>query len=79
MSNVSNDKTIYDGDEVYTRDDFNTKELMDFLDQFSVEQFEQLNNWFLEMPRFEQKINFVCSKCEVNQERVLQGVSDFFE
>ena len=50
-------ETIYDGDEVYTRDDFNTKELMDFLDQFSVEQFEQLNNWFLDMPRFEQKIN----------------------
>ena len=72
-------ETIYDGDEVFTRDDFNTKELMDFIDQFSVDQFEQLNEWFLDMPRFEQKINFVCSKCEVNQERVLQGVSDFFE
>tara|TARA_B100000470_G_scaffold204672_1_gene178866 strand:- start:578 stop:1282 length:705 start_codon:yes stop_codon:yes gene_type:complete len=72
-------ETIYDGDEVFTRDDFNEKELMNFLDQFSVDQFEQLNNWFLEMPRFEQKINFVCSKCEASQERLLQGVSDFFE
>ena len=71
-------ETIYDGDEVFTRDDFNTKELMDFIDQFSVEQFEELNKWFLEMPRYEQKINFVCTKCEANQERVLQGVSDFF-
>ena len=35
-------ETIYDGDEVFTRDDFNTKELMDFIDQFSVDQFEQL-------------------------------------
>jgi len=69
---------VYSGDEVFTRDDFTTKELKEFLDQFTSEQFELLNNYFMEMPRYCQTINWTCVGCGVDNQRELQGIADFF-
>lgn len=69
---------VYSGDEVFTRDDFNSKELKDFLDQFTSEQFEKLNNYFMAMPKYSQTINWTCIECGVDNERELQGIADFF-
>ena len=71
-------ETIYSGDEVFTKDDIDRKELEEFLDQFTSEQFEKVQNYFMNMPRFSKKVNFVCSKCEANNEKELLGVMDFF-
>ncbi len=69
---------IYNGDEVYTKDDIDRKELEEFLDQFTADQFEKVQNYFLNMPRFSKNVNFVCSKCETVNDNVLVGVMDFF-
>ncbi len=71
-------ETIYSGDEVFTRDDIDRKELEEFLDQFTTEQFEKVQNYFMNMPRYSKTVNFVCSKCEANNEKELIGVMDFF-
>jgi len=69
---------VYSGDEVFTRDDFNSKELKDFLDQFTSEQFEKLNNYFMAMPKYSQTIRWTCIDCGEDNERELQGIADFF-
>ena len=69
---------VYSGDEVFTRDDFTTKELKEFLDQFTSEQFEKLNNYFMAMPKYSQTISWTCIECGEDNERELQGIADFF-
>ncbi len=71
-------ESIYDGDEVHTREDFEQKELMEFMDSLSTDQFERVQGFFEDMPRLVNKISYECSECGKTQDRELQGISDFF-
>ncbi len=71
-------ESIYDGDEVHTREDFNKKELMNFMETLSTEQFERIQGFFENMPRLVNNISYDCNECEKHHERELEGVSDFF-
>ena len=71
-------ETVYSGDEVFTRDDMDRKDVEEFLDQFTTEQFQKVQNYFMNMPRYSKKVDFICSKCETNNEKELSGVMDFF-
>ena len=72
-------ETVWSGDELFTRDDFTIKELKDFLDQFTTEQFEKINDYFVNMPKYSQIVNWKCIECGVENDRELQGMNDFFE
>tara|TARA_R100001443_G_scaffold117385_1_gene141883 strand:- start:2889 stop:3596 length:708 start_codon:yes stop_codon:yes gene_type:complete len=71
-------ESIYDGDEVHTREDFDKKELMEFMESLSTEQFERIQAFFEDMPRLINKVSYECSECGKTQDRELQGISDFF-
>ena len=71
-------ESIYDGDEVHTREDFDKKELMEFMESLSTEQFERVQGFFEDMPRLVNKVSYECSECGKTQDRELQGISDFF-
>ncbi len=71
-------ETIYNGDEVFTRDDIDRKELEEFLDQFTADQFQKVQDYFMNTPRYSKNVNFVCSKCETVNDKELVGVMDFF-
>jgi hypothetical protein len=71
-------ESIYDGDEVHTREDFDKKELMEFMESLSTEQFERIQAFFEDMPRLVNKVSYECSECGKTQDRELQGISDFF-
>ena len=71
-------ESIYDGDEVHTREDFDQKELMEFMESLSTEQFERIQGFFEDMPRLVNKVSYECSECGKTQDRELQGISDFF-
>jgi hypothetical protein len=70
--------TVWEGEEVHTRDDFSKKELLEFLDTLDTEQFDKVQGFFADMPRLIQKIEFTCGECEKHHERELEGISDFF-
>ena len=75
---VSCIETVYEGDEVHTRDDFSNKELLEFLDTLDTEQFDKVQTFFADMPKLVQKIEYTCESCEKHHERDLEGISDFF-
>ena len=67
-------ESIYDGEEVYTRDDMNPKELSAFIDSMNTE----LNEYITNIPRLEHKVSYECKSCGSHNEVVLAGLSDFF-
>ena len=71
-------ESIYDGEEVYTRDDMNPKELSAFIDSMNTDQFSELNEYITNIPRLEHKVSYECKSCGAHNEVVLAGLSDFF-
>tara|TARA_R110002012_G_scaffold122507_6_gene272594 strand:+ start:13551 stop:14246 length:696 start_codon:yes stop_codon:yes gene_type:complete len=71
-------ESIYDGEEVYTRDDMNPKELSAFIDSMNTDQFSELNEYITNIPRLEHKVSYECKSCGTHNEVVLAGLSDFF-
>lgn len=69
---------ITHGDEVFTQDDFDHKELQEFFEQMNTEQFESIQEFFMSVPRVKYKMDFVCKKCGHENERELVGIQDFF-
>ncbi len=69
---------IYDADNVYTKNDMEDKELNDFIDSMSHDQFEKLSEFFDTMPKVKYPVKIKNPNTGVESEIVLQGLSDFF-
>lgn len=71
-------ETIFTEDEVHERGDFTEKELNDFMDELSTEQFNNVMEWFNELPKLVKNVEFDCSKCSTRTEVRLEGIQNFF-
>jgi len=69
--------TIYDEDSVYVADDFNEKEISEFLDGLDVKTFEKIREFFEEIPRLYHKIEYKNSAGS-NRSIELTSLKDFF-
>ncbi len=69
---------IYQGDEVWSSADVTQKELMDFLDQFNTQQFQQIEKFFETMPKLSHTVKIKNPKSGVESEVVLEGLANFF-
>lgn len=69
-------KSVYTKDEVY--DTFTREEMVEFVNGFSKQQFSQLENFFLTMPKVIQHIEQDCNKCGTHNEMNLEGLQNFF-
>ena len=69
---------IYDADNVYVRNDMEQKDLDEFIDSMSHDQFEKVSNFFDTMPKVKYTVKVTNPKTGVESEVVLQGLSDFF-
>jgi hypothetical protein len=69
---------IFDADEVQNRSDFTEKELDDFMNELSTEQFNNVMEWFNELPKLVKNVEFECSKCSTHNEVKLEGIQNFF-
>ena len=68
---------IHYGDDVYNRIDISDKDIEDFIDQLTGEQFEKVTNFFLSMPKLRHTIEVVNPKTKVKSEVVLEGLQSF--
>ena len=69
---------IWEGDEIYKSKDSTKKELNDFIESLSTEQFNKIRKYFESMPRLRHEITWKCSKCEKTAPLVLEGLDSFF-
>ena len=69
---------IMDGEELHKPSDYTEKELDDFLNSLSTEQFKNIQQFFDTMPKLRHKVVGKCAKCGKEDEKVLEGMADFF-
>ena len=69
---------IYDTTNVYTRNDIEDKDLDDFIESMSHEQFMKVQSFFETMPKVKHKITVKNPKTEVVSDLTLDGLQDFF-
>ena len=69
---------IYDNENVYYTKDVPEKEVEEFVDSLTKEQFEKIQQFFETLPKLIKNVNFKCSKCEYEEEIVLEGIQSFF-
>jgi len=67
---------IYDSENVYS--EFTKKELADWLEQLSSEQFKKITNFFETAPKLSHKIEWKCSACGEEDSLTLEGLTSFF-
>lgn len=69
---------IFDKENIYKKEDSTKKELIDFLESLSQEQFQKLSQFFDTMPKLKHKIKWKCDGCGEEEEFYLEGLSNFF-
>ena len=70
--------SVIDGDEIHTRDDFTQKELMDFLDTLSLDMFEKVQAFFVNVKTLRINGSYDCVKCSEANPYELVGIGNFF-
>ena len=69
-------KAVYTEDTVY--EEYTKEELLEFVNSFSKNQFEMIENFFLTMPKLVQNIEQDCRECGAHNELKLEGLQNFF-
>ena len=69
---------IVDGEEMHNLSDYTKKEADDFLNSLSSQHFKEIQTFFDTMPKLKHEITAKCKICGKENERVLEGMGDFF-
>ena len=69
---------IHDGEKVYHKIDMSEKELIDFVDSLTNEQFEKVTDFFDSMPKVQHVVEVTNPKTKKKGEVVIDGVASFF-
>ena len=70
---------IHSGDEIYNSIDVTDKELEEFIESMSTQNFEDVGIFFDTMPKLQHVINVKNPKTKKKGEVVLEGMQSFFE
>ena len=71
--------TIYSGEEIFVTSDVPKKEVKEFVESLSNDQFNQVVDVMAKAPYLSYEINFDCKKCGESNSIELNGLSDFFQ
>ena len=66
-------------EEITNRVDMSSKELTEFIESLSTDQFMQMTKFFETMPRLRHRIEVTNPKTEVTSEVMLEGIESFLE
>jgi hypothetical protein len=69
---------IYAGEEVHHTHEYSKKELIEFLENLTEDQFKRIQNFFETMPKLEKKLDYTCPVCSKDQSVVVSGIDSFF-
>ena len=68
---------IHYGDDVYYRADMSDKDITDFIDQLTGDQFEKISDFFNSMPKLRHVVKVTNPKTKKKSEVVLEGLQSF--
>lgn len=69
---------IYDGEQFYYAKESTEKELLEFVESLSQQQFAKIEEFFNSMPRLRKKIEMKCSRCGFEHKIDVEGLESFF-
>ena len=69
---------VRQGDTIYNRVDITDKELDEFIDSMSAENFEQVTNFFNTMPKLIHVVEVKNPKTKKKSEVPIEGLQNFF-
>jgi len=68
---------IHYGDDIYRKSDMTDKDINEFIDQLTGDQFEKITEFFNSMPKLRHVINITNPKTKKKSEVVLEGLQSF--
>ena len=69
---------VISGETRISADEVSVKELSEFVESMSSQQYQSIADYVQNMPQLEDTVNFTCSNCGHENNRKLKGISDFF-
>jgi hypothetical protein len=69
---------IYNGDEIFHTKEQNKKDVVEFLENLTSNQFNKIQKFFETMPRLRQSVKYTCPVCSLAHDKVLEGLDSFF-
>lgn len=69
---------IYNGDEIIEAKTVAHEELLEWIENLTMEQFDKIKDFFATMPTLEHVIEFKCVKCEKDNYLGMNGYLNFF-
>ena len=72
-------ESIHYGEDVYNRIDISQKDIDEFIDQLTTEQFENVMYFFNTMPKLRHVVQVTNPKTKKKSEVVLEGLENFLE
>ena len=69
---------IHDGENIYNKVDISDKELDEFIDSMSTENFDQVSNFFSTMPKLFHEVEVKNPKTKKINEIMIEGLTRFF-
>lgn len=69
---------IYTNDETFDRTLFNDEEAIEFISQLTKDEFTQIEQFFLNMPKVVQDVQAECNACGKLNEVRMEGIENFF-
>ena len=69
---------VYNSEEAWSASDCTKKELMEFIEQLSSNQFQTIENFFTTMPKLVYKTKVKNPETKKDNDIVIEGVSNFF-
>lgn len=71
-------ESIMTDEENFLVKDHDPKDLEEFIESLTSEQFEKMTNFLAEIPTMKKELNFKCVSCGHDNHVMLEGMSDFF-
>jgi len=71
-------ESVQTGEENILMKDEPYEEKANFIDFLTIDQFEKLNQFILEIPSISYNVSTTCEKCGSKEERVVEGIDNFF-
>jgi hypothetical protein len=69
---------IYDGEQFYYANEVPQKEMVEFIENLSQDQFAKIEVFFENLPKIRQKIDLKCKKCGFEHHLNVEGLENFF-